>query len=60
MDLEREWLYFSVAHLITFSTVVLTKEKYKYNSGLIQTHYMLYAIVTIVLLALKTIIGHFG
>ena len=47
-----------MAHLITFSTIVLTKEKYKYNSGLIQTHYMLYAIVTIVLLALKTIIGY--
>ena len=59
MDL-RKGIYFSMAHLIAFSTIVLTKEKYKYNSGLIQTHYMLYAIVTIVLLALKTIIGYFG
>ena len=60
MDSRKGMIIFFNGLLITFSTFVLTKEKYKYNSGLIQTHYMLYAIVTIVLLALKTIIGDFG
>ena len=26
---EREWLYFYMAHLLIFSKIVLTKEKYK-------------------------------
>ena len=60
MDLRKGMIIFFNSPFNHIQYNCVTKEKYKYNSGLIQTHYMLYAIVTIVLLALKTIIGHFG